>query len=91
MKSAALIFIFASMLSAPLLVCGEKAAAAEQKKQAILTEAEREILKDRELLENLELLKSLDKIQYLDLFAVQEQKKEENPAAPAKKKTERKK
>jgi hypothetical protein len=71
----------------PLLACKESKSN-EQKKTVTLTEEEKEMLQDCELLENLELLQSLDKIRYLELFTDLDQKTEESPAVPAKKKTE---
>jgi hypothetical protein len=90
-RSAILLIIFICMSPGTLLVGKEQPKAADHKKQTILTEEEKEILKDRELLENMELLQSLDKFQYLDLFTDQDRKKEGNPAAPAIKKIARKK
>ncbi|HTY61874.1 MAG TPA: hypothetical protein VMG30_06420 [Acidobacteriota bacterium] len=85
MKSAAFLVALMCMPAAPMLVCEEKPKAAEQKKTTALTEEEKAILKNRELLENLELLQSFEKVQYLDLFTDKDQKKEDSPAVPAKK------
>lgn len=90
MRRTALIFTML-LTGVPPLCAGQKPKAEEQKKAATLTEEEKEMVRDRELLENLELLQMLDKIQYLELFADPGQKKEENPAEPANKKSERKK
>jgi len=90
LRTVALLCAMVLTAASPLLACKEPKTA-EQKKPVVLTEEEKEILKNRELLENLELLQSLDKFQYLDLFTDQDQKKEENPAVPEKKKTEREK
>ena len=40
----------------------------EEKKKPVLTDEEKEMLKDREILENLTLLKNLDEIKFLDLL-----------------------
>jgi|WetSurMetagenome_2_1015567.scaffolds.fasta_scaffold707937_2 hypothetical protein len=42
---------------------------AEPVQKVVLTEEEKEILKNRELLENLELLQDFEKFRYFDLFA----------------------
>ncbi len=56
----------------------------------ILTDEEKDIIKNREILENLDLLQDFDKFQYFDLFAGEESKKEKSPAKKATKKDERK-
>jgi hypothetical protein len=61
------------------------------KSSSSLSEEEKEIIKNRELLENLELLQYMEKFQYFELFVEKEQKKQESPATPEKKKDERKK
>lgn len=90
MKPAIILLALMSVPAALLPACQEPKAAA-QKKAVPLTEEEREMLKDREVLENLELLQSLDKIQYLGLFAEPDPEKEDGPAVPGPKKTEREK
>ncbi len=61
-----------------------------QKKPVVLTDEEREILKNREILENLELLQNFDKFRCFDLFAAKDVKSAKNPARRPVKKEERK-
>jgi hypothetical protein len=49
------------------------------KSQAVLTDEEKEMLKQRELLENLELLQNFEKIRYLNFLAA---KKKPDPSKP---------
>ncbi len=61
--------------------------------KVVLTEEEKEILKDRELLENLELLQDFEKYRYFDLFASSDDSAESKPKSGTKqtKKEEKKK
>jgi hypothetical protein len=67
------------LLSAALALDGQASASKEKKpaQPVVLTEEEKEIVKNRELLERLDLLRNFEKVRYLDFLAEKPEKKED--------------
>jgi hypothetical protein len=55
----------------------------EPAKKIVLTDEEKEIIRNREILENLDLLQNFEKLRFLDLFAEEAGPDESNAAKAA--------